>query len=149
MASVISLYPQLNEGILAKVRYEYSEYEFYYTSDDEEHDLKSEGIEGSELLFRLNDERGACNLELDMGMGATKVSATLSGDCDLDMGIGELALTVLGDKADYTIEVNKGVGEYTIDGEKIRDNEKIGNGTNHLQLDGGIGEVKVEFQKAE
>lgn len=59
MASVISLYPQLNEDILAKVRYEYSEYEFYYTSDDEEHDLKSEGIEGSELLFRLNDERGA------------------------------------------------------------------------------------------
>lgn len=88
-----------------------------------------------------------CNLELDMGVGATKVSTRLSGDCDLDLGIGELALTILGDKADYTIEVNKGVGEYTIDGEKIHDNEKIGNGTNYLQLDGGIGEVKVEFQK--
>ena len=88
-----------------------------------------------------------CNLELDMGIGAADVSTKLSGDCDLDMGIGELALTVLGDKADYTIEVNKGVGEYTIDGEKIGDNEKIGNGTNYLQLDGGIGAVKVEFQK--
>ena len=59
MASVISLYPQLNEDILTKVRYEYSEYEFYYTSDDEEYDLKSEGIDGSELIFRLNDDRGA------------------------------------------------------------------------------------------
>lgn len=87
-----------------------------------------------------------CNLKLDMGIGAANVSTKLSGDCDLDMGVGELELTVLGDKADYTIEVNKGVGEYTIDGEKIRDDTKIGNGTNNLQLDGGIGEVKVEFQ---
>lgn len=86
-----------------------------------------------------------CNLELDMGVGAAKVSTKLTGDCDVDLGIGEMKLTILGERDEYTIDVNKGVGEYTIDGEKIHDNVKMGNGTNYLQLDGGIGAVKVEF----
>ena len=54
-------------------------------------------------------------------------------------------VNIIGKHSDYTIDVNKGAGEYTIDGEKVHDNAKIGDGTNSLQLDGGIGKVKVEF----
>lgn len=88
-----------------------------------------------------------CNLEFDLGVGSAKIYSELTGDCDMDLGIGSLALTILGDKSDYTIDVNKGVGEYTIDGEKIHDNEIIGEGKYNLQMDGGIGEVTMEFKK--
>ena len=87
-----------------------------------------------------------CNLSFDLGVGEAKITSELNGDCDMDLGIGSLSLVIPGEKEDYTIEINKGIGEYTIDGEKIHDNTKIGKGKNNLQIDGGIGEAKIVFE---
>lgn len=87
------------------------------------------------------------NLSFDLGVGEAELTSELRGDCDMDLGVGSLALTILGEKDDYTIEVNKGIGEYSIDGEKIHDNDKIGEGNNHLQIDGGIGDAKINFKE--
>ena len=86
------------------------------------------------------------NLKLDMGIGESEICGQLTGDTKVDIGIGKLFLDVLGAKSDYTIDADKGIGEFTIDGENIGD-EKVGNGENNLRIDGGIGQLSLNFQE--
>lgn len=49
-------------------------------------------------------------------------------------------------KEEYETKVNKGLGNVTIDEEKISDNEVVGNGENKIDIDGGVGEIKINFR---
>lgn len=87
------------------------------------------------------------NLDLDMGVGELDLTGKLLGNSKLDYGIGETNLTLLGSKNDYTIELDKGVGKATFDGESMKDESIYGMGANQIDIDGGVGELNVMFQE--
>lgn len=89
------------------------------------------------------------NLELEMGVGELNMTVALLGNNDLNFGIGKSNLTVLGSKDDYRIDIEKGLGAVTIDGEKVTDFGTSGNGQHSLEIETGVGSVNLKFQENE
>lgn len=85
------------------------------------------------------------NLDLDIGIGQTDLIAAINGKSDIDSGIGKLNIELLGNKEEYKFKINKGIGAIKVDGEEMADNQILGNGKNYINIDGGIGKIKVDF----
>ena len=90
-----------------------------------------------------------CNLNLDMGVGKLTLKSRIEGKSDLDYGVGETNLTLLGSREDYKIEIDKGIGEARLAGESLRDDSVYGWGENRIEIDGGIGVINIEFSEDE
>lgn len=86
------------------------------------------------------------NLDLDIGAGKATIEAYLEGKNDINCGVGALDINLLGNKENYQINVNKGIGSVTIDGIKQSDGSVFGNGYNTINLDGGVGSIIVNFK---
>lgn len=86
------------------------------------------------------------DLELEMGVGELNLTAALMGDCELRFGVGESNLTLLGSRDDYRVEVEKGIGGITVDGEPVSERGAIGSGANHVEVEGGIGAINLRFR---
>lgn len=86
-----------------------------------------------------------CNLNLDMGVGKLTLKSRIEGKSQLDYGVGETNLTLLGSREDYKIEIDKGIGEARLAGENMRDDSVYGRGENRIEIDGGIGAIYIEF----
>lgn len=84
------------------------------------------------------------NLDADTGVGEFILRARLSGSSKLDHGIGKADISLVGDESDYTITINKGIGEATLDGKSVSGGT-YGNGTSQVDIDCGIGEINVGF----
>lgn len=89
------------------------------------------------------------NLQLEMGVGELTLKSRIVGKSDLDFGIGEANLTLLGSREDYQIELDKGIGEAKLEGESMKDDSVYGAGENHLEIDSGIGEMNIRFLENE
>lgn len=87
------------------------------------------------------------NLDMDMGVGELSMEAKITGKSDIDFGVGSAKITLEGSLEDYRICMNKGIGEATLDGEKMRNEVYYGEGKHLIEMDGGVGEVKIVFQK--
>lgn len=85
------------------------------------------------------------NLDLDMGVGQLNLTSALTGDCEFDMGIGESNFTVIGKKNDYRLDIEKGVGNISLDGTGVSAVHEEGNGKNQIEVNGGIGSVNIQF----
>ncbi len=83
------------------------------------------------------------NLQLSMGVGELCLSAEISGEGEVDLGVGEANITLLGGESAYTVEMNKGVGSITLNGENVSGNRTVGTGDNHIEINGGVGEINV------
>lgn len=83
------------------------------------------------------------NLDLDMGVGKVELEAKLSGNNDIDAGVGKLDLRLLGDKDDYRIKVEKGLGSITLNGGKLADDDVRGDGETTVDIDGGVGAIDI------
>lgn len=86
------------------------------------------------------------NLDLEIGIGEVKLNAELQGNNKIDSGIGSLNITLFGNKSDYKLESSKGLGNIKIDSNNVKDGEVIGNGSNFIKLNGGIGDINVNFK---
>lgn len=101
-------------------------------------------IEGGAGKITING--GALNnLNLDMGVGQMNLTSRLTGDCDLDYGIGETDIALLGKKEDYRIKINKGLGKISIGGKNMSNGEVYGSGEHNIEVDGGIGKIGIKF----
>lgn len=85
------------------------------------------------------------NLDLDLGVGSFKMTAEISGNSTIDQGVGEVDLKLNGSKNDYSINLDKGLGNAIIDGSNINDDTVIGNGNSKINISGGVGSIKVNF----
>ena len=85
------------------------------------------------------------NLDFDMGVGKVVLTSALTGEGKIDYGVGELCLTLIGSAKDYRIELDKGIGEALLDGQKIADDTVYGQGENTLEIDGGVGSMDIRF----
>lgn len=88
-----------------------------------------------------------CNLKLDMGVGKLTLKSRIEGESDLDYGVGKTDLILLGSLEDYQIEIDKGIGEAKLNGEKMNDDSVYGSGENKIEIDGGVGEINIEFSE--
>ena len=86
------------------------------------------------------------NLQLKMGTGELNLTASLTGKSDLCLGIGETNLTLIGEKSDYTVEIEKGLGNISVDGKDVTDFGVSGNGPNRIIIEGGIGAFHLVFE---
>ncbi len=86
-------------------------------------------------------------LDFDMGVGKTTLCLSFSGKNQINMGVGDLDISLLGEKDDYTIDIDKGIGKVTVDGTSFGNGSILGNGSNRIEIDGGIGAIDVKFVK--
>lgn len=85
------------------------------------------------------------NLDLDMGVGETNLKALLTGKNGINAGVGNLNIDLNGEKENYQIKADKGLGSIKIDGKEVLDGEKFGNGETFIEVDGGIGNIDIDF----
>ena len=59
---------------------------------------------------------------------------------------GEAELTLLGSREEYRIQFEKGIGSGTLDGKEMSGGSVYGGGENRLDIDGGIGALRIHFR---
>lgn len=88
------------------------------------------------------------NLDMEMGVGQLNMHSVLSGRSELDLGVGESNITLIGSKSDYSLDISKGIGELMIEGKKVNDAGIYG-GENRVTINGGIGRIDIGFEAAD
>lgn len=83
------------------------------------------------------------DLDLELGVGEINISAYITGNSSIESGIGALNLNLLDSSSMYKFDFEKGLGEITVNGEKITGNKVIGDGDNYIKVRGGIGSIKI------
>lgn len=86
------------------------------------------------------------NLDFDMGVGKTTITANITGNSKIDSGVGSLNLNILDSKDNYKLKLSKGIGTIKVNNEEVKDNETFGNGFHTLTIDGGVGEININFK---
>lgn len=87
------------------------------------------------------------NLKANLGVGGFSFEGKLTGKNKIDSGVGAIDISLNGKKENYTVDVNKGLGNITIDGQKVEKEGTYGNGENYIEIDGGIGEIKLNYNE--
>jgi len=89
------------------------------------------------------------NLSIDCGVGAAYLEGRITGDCNLNCGVGEIKMKLSGNEEDYDYEVDCGIGEvrigdrsYTALGHSSAQNNHA---DNNMNIECGVGSVKVTF----
>ena len=101
-------------------------------------------ISGGAGEIRVSD--GALhNLELEHGVGECFIRSLLTGSTDIEAGMGQLKVYVVGDMADYTIRATTGIGEILVNGTEIPE-ATFGTGANRIEISGGVGSVELYFE---
>ena len=85
-------------------------------------------------------------LNLDMGVGKFEITSAITGNSKINAGIGNLELNIQGNKENYTIKADKGIGSIKIDGKEAADDVIYGDGENTIKIDGGIGSINIDFE---
>lgn len=85
-------------------------------------------------------------LDVDGGVGDIEISGNLFGNTDVSTGMGDAELNIKGNRDDYNIKVDSGVGSVRVDGEKCGDiNLRNSDADNKLDIDGGVGSIGINF----
>lgn len=94
----------------------------------------------------INIENGNINnLDLDMGIGNLSLTSRITGKSEIDAGIGGIDLNLIGTIDEYKIKLDKGIGSVRINKEKIPNSSYYGNGINIININGGVGSIKIDF----
>ena len=101
-------------------------------------------IEGGAGEIIITDSK-LNNMDLDLGVGKVSITSSVTGNSQIDSGIGEVNLNLIGSEEDYKILVEKGIGTTTISGKTISNNVFYGNGSNNINIEGGVGGIKINF----
>lgn len=83
------------------------------------------------------------DLSLNMGVGQLSLTGELIGECEMDLGVGETNFILQGGKDKYTLDIEKGLGDVSVDGTDV---SRFGNGPNRIDIDGGVGAICIDFE---
>lgn len=87
----------------------------------------------------------AKNLKLALGVGETRIEKLDAKNAEINTGIGELRLGLIGVEQDYEIEAKRGIGEIRVADRELGRNEIVGSGERKVKINGGIGEIRINF----
>ena len=88
------------------------------------------------------------NLEFDGDVGNFRFEGDLFGKSDFDTGIGDIYVEINSDLEDYTVEVDKSIGNIIINDEKINSNYRNNKeSSKSILIDGGIGNITLKTRK--
>lgn len=115
-------------------------------------DLKGHNL----TAMRVNANGGVGNMnfsgvrftdvDFDCGVGNISIDGTISGKSVFDCGIGEVSLDIRGNRDDYALRIDAGLGSIRVDGDKVSGEYKdTFNADNTIRIDGGIGNVNIVF----
>ena len=105
-------------------------------------DAKIETGAGETLINQAEIE----DLKLTGGIGRLVLTSKITKSADVDCGVGKVELNLIGLSTDYQVKTQTGVGNFTVDGKKVRqDNGAIGNGDVLIKVNAGVGETTVDF----
>lgn len=85
------------------------------------------------------------DLDLDLGVGSCDLTAELLGRSSVSCGVGRANITVVGELESYTVDIRTGIGQARLNGVAVIGERIIGVGEHKLSIDGGIGEVNINF----
>ncbi len=85
------------------------------------------------------------NFEFNGGVGKATINCKVNAKGNIESGVGKLEVNLIGSKDDYKLRAETGIGSLTIDGNKARDGEVIGNGNIDINVEAGIGETSINF----
>lgn len=101
-------------------------------------DCGAGSIRCSDVIFK--------NLSLDTGVGKSYIHGDISGETEIDGGVGEINLGFQRTKDNYNIRIDNGVGEISVDGESFTNyKSKNSDAPNSLDIDGGVGAIILSF----
>jgi DUF4097 and DUF4098 domain-containing protein YvlB len=84
--------------------------------------------------------------DLKCGVGSLKMEGALLGESNVECGVGEVDLNLKGNKKDYELNVDSGMGATYVNGTRIKHDYKTDyEAANSIDIDGGVGEVNVKF----
>lgn len=84
------------------------------------------------------------DLELDCGVGDISLMGEILGRSSIDAGVGEINLNLTGGEELYSLDIDKGIGNITINGIDF-DSTTYGSGVNKIDIDGGVGDITIDF----
>ena len=87
------------------------------------------------------------DLDLEIGVGQLNLTSALSGESELDLGVGESNITLIGSRDDYKVDIDKGVGNISVEGTNISNTKGFGDGNNEVDINGGVGSISVKFKQ--
>jgi len=87
------------------------------------------------------------DLDAEIGVGELDLTAELSGRNDFSFGVGDADLTLVGSRDDYQLDIEKGLGSITIDGEPLSGFSGPVSAQDQIEIECGIGDVNITFQK--
>ncbi len=99
-----------------------------------------DGGAGELLIRRCN----IADFDLDMGVGKLDFQGRITDKADISLGVGESEFIFLGDRDDYRITVDRGIGSISVEGEDFKGGT-VGNGDIRVDIDGGVGRINVRF----
>ena len=83
-----------------------------------------------------------------MGAGTAEITSIITGNNEINSGVGNLKLNLIDNIENYKIKINKGIGKVEIDNKEVSDNEIVGTGLNFINISGGIGTIAVNFMES-
>lgn len=96
-----------------------------------------------------NSEFGKC--DIDVGLGKLDIENTIVNEMNVDCGMGEVDCSLNNKYTDFDYTLKVGAGEIKLGSEKyegISNSVKLSNNAGKtMDIDCGMGEVKVEFQQ--
>lgn len=87
------------------------------------------------------------NADLNCGVGNLKIEGELLGDNKIECGVGDVDLELEGNEEDYDLNVDSGVGTVRVNDEKISGRYNNDNADNSIDINGGIGNVRIKFNE--
>ena len=85
------------------------------------------------------------NFEFNGGVGKVTINCKVNAKGNIESGVGKLEVNLIGSKDDYKVRAETGIGNLTIDGNKVRNGEIIGYGNVNINVEAGIGETRINF----
>lgn len=96
------------------------------------------------------NEMNVNNTTVDCGIGNIIVKGTITGNNKISCGIGEVQMDLTGNIENYTIDIDKGIGNININGESYSSMRRIINRSkltdNRINLDCGIGRIIINME---
>ena len=85
------------------------------------------------------------NLDFSAGVGQASINCKINNKGEIESGVGKLEVNLIGNKDDYKVRAETGIGNLNVDGNKVKDGEVIGNGSININVEAGIGETTINF----